>query len=259
MKKILIFLLILSNLTFGAQKMSLDSKEIDKILEQVSKDFDRGNSQKAISTLKKKIAEDPSKIIYKVILGFAYEEMGRKSEAEKEFNEAVELQKKYPFFAENGEKYDVRLLIGIIYFSENDYDETLKWLKQVDDKEFYKSTDEEKGIFLGIVNFQAENYEEAKKYLLQSYAYDKIGASENVLGMIYWGEGNQKEAQKWFLKSASKGNSGGQANLGFLYQMLGDKEKALKWTTKALETAKKEKNTEQVKEIQEMIKSVKNN
>ena len=35
MKKILIFLLILSNLTFGAQKMSLDSKEIDKILEQV--------------------------------------------------------------------------------------------------------------------------------------------------------------------------------------------------------------------------------
>ena len=86
MKKILIFLLILSNLTFGAQKMSLDSKEIDKILEQVSKDFDRGNSQKAISTLKKKIAEDPSKIIYKVILGFAYEEMGRKSEAEKEFN-----------------------------------------------------------------------------------------------------------------------------------------------------------------------------
>ena len=45
--------------------MSLDSKEIDKILEQVSKDFDRGNSQKAISTLKKKIAEDPSKLFIK--------------------------------------------------------------------------------------------------------------------------------------------------------------------------------------------------
>ena len=151
MKKILIFLLILSNLTFGVQKMSLDSKETDKILEQVTKEFDKGNPQKAISTLKKKIAEDPSKIIYKVILGFAYEEMGRKSEAEKEFNEAVELQKKYHFFAENGEKYDVRLLIGMIYLSENDYDETLKWIKQVDDKEFYKSTDEEKGIFLGIM------------------------------------------------------------------------------------------------------------
>ena len=257
MKKILIFLLILSNLTFGAQKMSLDSKEIDKILEQVSKDFDRGNSQKAISTLKKKIAEDPSKIIYKVILGFAYEEMGRKSEAEKEFNEAVELQKKYPFFAENGEKYDVRLLIGVIYFSENYYDETLKWLKQVDDKEFYKSTDEEKGIFLGIVNFQAENYEEAKKYLLQSYAYDKIGASENVLGMIYWGEGNQKEAQKWFLKSSDKGNSGAQANLGSLYYELNDKKESLKWLEKAYETARKDKDTEKMEEIKEMIKDVK--
>jgi len=224
MKKILIFLLILSNLTFGAQKMSLDSKEIDKILEQVSKDFDRGNSQKAISTLKKKIAEDPSKIIYKVILGFAYEEMGRKSEAEKEFNEAVELQKKYPFFAENGEKYDVRLLIGIIYFSENDYDETLKWLKQVDDKEFYKSTDEEKGI---------------------------------VLGMIYWGEGNQKEAQKWFLKSSDKGNSGAQANLGSLYYELNDKKESLKWLEKAYETARKDKDTEKMEEIKEMIKDVK--
>ena len=250
MKKILIFLLILSNLTFGAQKMSLDSKEIDKILEQVSKDFDRGNSQKAISTLKKKIAEDPSKIIYKVILGFAYEEMGRKSEAEKEFNEVVELQKKYPF-------YDVRLLIGMIYLSENDYNDSLKWLKQVDDKEFYKSTDEEKGIFLGIVNFQAENYEEAKKYLLQSYAYDKIGASENVLGMIYWGEGNQKEAQKWFLKSSDKGNSGAQANLGSLYYELNDKKESLKWLEKAYETARKDKDTEKMEEIKEMIKDVK--
>ena len=257
MKKILIFLLILSNLTFGAQKMSLDSKETDKILEQVTKEFDKGNPQKAISTLKKKIAEDPSKIIYKVILGFAYEEMGRKSEAEKEFTEVVELQKKYPFFAENGEKYDVRLLIGMIYLSENDYDETLKWIKQVDDKEFYRSTDEEKGIFLGIVNFRAENYEEAKKYLLQSYAYDKIGASENVLGMIYWEEGNQKEAQKWFLKSSDKGNSGAQANLGSLYYELNDEKESLKWLEKAYETARKDKDTEQMKEIKEMIKDVK--
>mgnify|MGYP002756145219 FL=1 len=170
---------------------------------------------------------------------------------------AVELQKKYPFFAENGEKYDVRLLIGVIYFSENYYDETLKWLKQVDDKEFYKSTDEEKGIFLGIVNFQAENYEEAKKYLLQSYAYDKIGASENVLGMIYWGEGNQKEAQKWFLKSSDKGNSGAQANLGSLYYELNDKKESLKWFERAYETARKDKDTEKMEEIKEMIKDVK--
>ena len=94
---------------------------------------------------------------------------------------------------------------------------------------------------------------------MKSYIYDEDGLSENILGQIYLDEGNQKEAQKWFLKSANKGNSEGQANLGYLYQMLGDKEKALKWMTKALETAKKEKNAEQVKEIQEMIESVKNN
>ncbi len=145
----------------------------------------------------------------------------------------------------------------MIYLSENDYDETLKWIKQVDDKEFYKSTDEEKGIFLGIVNFRAENYEEAKKYLLQSYAYDKIGASENVLGMIYWEEGNQKEAQKWFLKSSDKGNSGAQANLGSLYYELNDEKESLKWLEKAYETARKDKDTEQMKEIKEMIKDVK--
>jgi len=132
-----------------------------------------------------------------------------------------------------------------------------KWIKQVDDKEFYKSTDEEKGIFLGIVNFRAENYEEAKKYLLQSYAYDKIGASENVLGMIYWEEGNQKEAQKWFLKSSDKGNSGAQANLGSLYYELNDEKESLKWLEKAYETARKDKDTEQMKEIKEMIKDVK--
>ena len=188
--------------------------------------------------------------------------MERNSEAEKEFNEAVELQKKYPFFDENGKKQDVKLIIGLIYLGAEDTKNALKWLKQVDDKDFNEILDNQKGLkdyILGILNYKEDNIEEAKKNLLKSYSYDEDCLSENILGQIYIDEGNQKEAQKWFLKSASKGNSGGQANLGFLYQMLGDKEKALKWMTKALETAKKEKNTEQVKEIQEMIKSVKNN
>ena len=191
-----------------------------------------------------------------------YIDMERNSEAEKEFNEAVELQKKYPFFDENGKKQDVKLIIGSIYFGAEDTKNALKWLKQVDDKDFNEIFDNQKGLkdyILGILNYKEDNIEEAKKNLLKSYIYDEDGLSENILGQIYIDEGNQKEAQKWFLKSASKGNSGGQANLGFLYQMLGDKEKALKWMTKALETAKKEKNAEEVKEIQEMIESVKNN
>ena len=76
--------------------------------------------------------------------------------------------------------------------------------------------------------------------------------------MIYLDEGNQKEAQKWLLASANKGSLGGQGNLGSLYYQLGDKKMALEWLQKALETAKKEKNSEQIKEIQETIKEVKN-
>ena len=263
MKKILIFLIILSNLTFGTQNFSANSKVLDKIEAEVTKELERGNNEKAKATLKKSISENPEKSVFlKMMLGMIYIDMERNGEAEKEFNEAVELQKKYPFFDENGKKQDVKLIIGSIYFGAEDTKNALKWLKQVDDKDFNEIFDNQKGLkdyILGILNYKEDNIEEAKKNLLKSYIYDEDGLSENILGQIYIDEGNQKEAQKWFLKSASKGNSGGQANLGFLYQMLGDKEKALKWMIKALETAKKEKNAEQVKEIQEMIKSVKNN
>lgn len=263
MKKILILLIILSNLTFGTQNFSANSKVLDKIEAEVTKELERGNNEKAISILKKSISENPEKSVFlKIVLGMIYIDMERNSEAEKEFNEAVELQKKYPFFDENGKKQDVKLIIGLIYLGAEDTKNALKWLKQVDDKDFNEILDNQKGLkdyILGILNYKEDNIEEAKKNLLKSYIYDEDGLSENILGQIYIDEGNQKEAQKWFLKSASKGNSGGQANLGFLYQMLGDKEKSLKWMTKALETAKKEKNAEEVKEIQEMIESVKNN
>ena len=263
MKKILIFLIILSNLTFGTQNFSANSKVLDKIEAEVVKELDRGNNEKAISVLKKSISENPEKSVFlKIVLGMIYIDMERNSEAEKEFNEAVELQKKYPFFDENGKKQDVKLIIGLIYLGAEDTKNALKCLKQVSDKDFNEILDNQKGLkdyILGILNYKEDNIEEAKKNLLKSYIYDEDGLSENILGQIYIDEGNQKEAQKWFLKSASKGNSGGQANLGFLYQMLGDKEKSLKWMTKALETAKKEKNAEEVKEIQEMIESVKNN
>ena len=263
MKKILIFLIILSNLTFGTQNFSANSKVLDKIEAEVVKELDRGNNEKAISILKKSISENPEKSVFlKIVLGMIYIDMERNSEAEKEFNEAVELQKKYPFFDENGKKQDVKLIIGLIYLGAEDTKNALKCLKQVSDKDFNEILDNQKGLkdyILGILNYKEDNIEEAKKNLLKSYIYDEDGLSENILGQIYIDEGNQKEAQKWFLKSASKGNPGGQANLGFLYQMLGDKEKALKWMTKALETAKKEKNAEEIKEIQEMIESVKNN
>ena len=261
MKKILIFLLLLSNLSFAAQNLPVNSKELDKILDQAFENIDRGNTQKAVAILKKKISEDPSKIIYKAVLGLIYDRLGKKNEAEKEFNEAVKLQEKYPFIAGDGKKYDIRFMIGMFYGFTEDYTSALKWLNQVNEKEYNEMFKDEiwlKDFLLGIFNYNNDNLEEAKKYFLKSYIYDEDGSSENILGMIYLDEGNQKEAQKWLLASANKGSLGGQGNLGSLYYQLGDKKMALEWLQKALETAKKEKNSEQIKEIQETIKEVKN-
>lgn len=211
MKKILVFLIILSNLAFGEQKNPINSRTLDSIIEQVSKDVDRGNTQKAISTLKKKIAENPSESVsLKVMLAMLYEDNGKKKESEKELNEAIELQKKYPFYDEDGKKRDIKLAIGIIYLSMEDYENSLKWLKQADDKDFNELI-EDQGI-----------------------------------------------PKDYFLASANKGNPGGQGNLGYLYYQLGDKKSALEWLQRAFETAKKTKDNDLMKEMQESIKEVKN-
>ena len=261
MKKILIFLLILSNLSFAAQNLPVNSKELGKILDQAFENIDRGNTQKGVSILKKKISENPTEIIYKAILGSIYDGAGRKDEAEKEFDEAVRLQEKYPFIAGDGKKYDIRFMIGMFYGFTEDYTSALKWLNQVDEKEYNEMFKDEpvlKDFLFGIFNYNDNNPEEAKKYLFKSSVYDKDGVSENILGMIYLDEGNQKEAKKWLLASANKGCLGGQFNLGDLYYQLGDKKMALEWLQKAFETAKEEKNSEKMKEIQETIEEVKN-
>ena len=258
MKKLLVFVVILTSLIFGVQGFSqMNSKEFEKVIEKVSEEYDKGNRQKAISMLKEDIQKNPTNVVLKAVLGMLYDDMGKKNESEKELNEAIEMQKKYPFIADDGKKYDIRLLTAIVYMGMEEYEKALKWLSKIDNKNLESGDDI--NFIMGSLNYRLENTEEAKKYLLKSYIKDEEGMSQNILGQIYLAEGNQKEARKWFLESSDKGNSGGQANLGFLYQMLGDKEKALKWMTKALETAKKEKNAEQVKEIQEMIESVKNN
>ena len=261
MKKILIFLVILSNLSFAAQNLPVNSKELGKILDQAFENIDRGNTQKGVSILKKKISENPTEIIYKAILGSIYDGAGRKDEAEKEFDEAVRLQEKYPFIAGDGKKYDIRFMIGMFYGFTEDYTSALKWLNQVDEKEYnemFKNEPELKDFLFGTFNYNDGNPEEAKKYLFKSSIHDKDGVSENILGMIYLDEGNQKEAKKWLLASANKGCLGGQFNLGDLYYQLGDKKMALEWLQKAFETAKKEKNSEKMKEIQETIEEVKN-
>ena len=258
MKKILVFIVILANLVFGVQGFSqMNSKEFEKVMAKVAKEYDKGNKQKALSMLKGEIQKNPSNVRLKVMLGMFYNVMGRKNESEKELNEAVELQKKYPFIADNGKKYDVRLVIGILYIYQTDYKKALQWFSEIDNTTFEKI--DEIDFIMGYLNYRLENTEEAKKYLLKSYIKDEEGMSQNILGQIYLAEGNQKEARKWFLESSDKGNSGGQANLGILYYQQRDKNAALKWLKKSFETAKKEKDQKQMKDIQEIIKEVESN
>jgi len=259
MKKILILTVILVNLILGVQGFSqITSKDFDKIMDKVSKEYDKGNKQKALSMLKKDILKNPSNLELKVFLGMIYEDMGKNNEAEKEFNEAVEMQKKYPFIAGDGKKYDIKLMIGSIYMSAKEYEKALKWFKKVDDK-YMQDAAGLKEYMISTSNYALGNTEEAKKYLLKSYISDKKGDSEDLLGRIYDEEGNQKEALKWYLKAIKKGNSDAQADLGLLYTALGDNRKALQWFRKSLEEAKKEKDTEAIKELQDIIKNIESN
>lgn len=256
MKKILIFLLVLSNLSFATQNLPVNSKEIEKIIDETFENIDRGNTQKAVAILKKKISEDPSKIIYKAVLGLIYDRLGKKNEAEKEFNEAVKLQEKYPFIAEDGEKYDIRFMIGMLYGLTADYTNALKWLNQVNEKEYNEMFKNEiwlKDFLLGIFNYNNDNPEEAKKYFLKSYIYDEDGSSENILGMIYLDEGNQKEALKWYLASIQKGNLWAYDNLAVLYVDLGDYDNAEKLVKKGMELAKNSDDEDLKKEFRETL------
>ena len=181
--------------------------------------------------------------------------MGKNNEAEKEFNEAVEMQKKYPFIAGDGKKYDIKLMIGSIYMSAKEYEKALKWFKKVDDK-YMQDAAGLKEYMISTSNYALGNTEEAKKYLLKSYISDKKGDSEDLLGRIYDEEGNQKEALKWYQASAQKGNLWAYDNLATFYVDLEDYINAEKWARKGLEMAKKSNDKEVIGALQETLDDI---
>jgi len=258
MKKLLVFVVILTSLIFGVQGFSqMNSKEFEKVIEKVSEEYDKGNRQKAISMLKEDIQKNPTNVVLKAVLGMLYDDMGKKNESEKELNEAIEMQKKYPFIADDGKKYDIRLLTGIVYMGMEEYEKALKWLSKIDNKNLESGDDI--NFIMGYLNYRLENTEEAKKYFLKYYNKDAEGDSENILGMIYHDEGNQKEAMKWYLKAIEKNNLDAKINLGVLYAELGDNTKSLQLLRKALSEARKIKDTEKIKVIQESIREIESN
>ena len=60
MKKLLVFVIIMTSLIFGVQGFSqMNSKEFEKVIEKVSEEYDKGNRKKAISMLKEDIQKNP--------------------------------------------------------------------------------------------------------------------------------------------------------------------------------------------------------
>mgnify|MGYP000688455333 CR=1 FL=1 len=77
------------------------------------------------------------------------------------------------------------------------------------------------------------------------------GFSENLLGIIYAKEGNQKEALKWYSAAIEKGNLWAYESLAALYISMGDYKTADKWARKGLELAKNKDDKELLEELQE--------
>jgi len=225
MKKLLVFVVILTSLIFGVQGFSqMNSKEFEKVMEKVSEEYDKGNRQKAISMLKEDIQKNPTNVVLKAVLGMLYDDM---------------------------------LLTGIVYIGMEEYEKALKWLSKIDNKNL--ESGDEINFIMGSLNYKLKNPEEAKKYFLKYYNKDAEGDSENILGMIYHDEGNQKEAMKWYLKAIEKNNLDAKINLGVLYAELGDNTKSLQLLRKALSEARKIKDTEKIKVIQESIREIESN
>ena len=60
MKKLLVFVVILTSLIFGVQGFSqMNSKEFEKVMAKVAKEYDTGNKQRALSMLKEDIQNKP--------------------------------------------------------------------------------------------------------------------------------------------------------------------------------------------------------
>lgn len=257
MKKNLILLVILLNLIFGIQSFSeLSEKEYEKILEPIDKEYEKGNKEKAISMLKEKINENTEDVYLQIILGMYYDENNNIKEADEEFAKAIENAKKNPLKNEKGEKIDVKIVIGTVYSGFEKYEKALKWYKEYEKE---NPNDAIVQYLIGNINLNYGDVEEAKKYYLKSEKEDEDGIVDVALGYIYDEiEGNQKEGIKWYLKGAEKGNLIAHSNLSLLYLGLEDYRKAESWIKKGIELAKKKGDKEEIKKMEEILKSIQN-
>lgn len=243
MRKYTILLVLLLNLGFGIQNFgAMTREEKEKLIEEINTTYEKEDINQSIKLITKYLSEYPNDANYLNLLAEVYENKKNYIEAEKNYLKAIE----------KGNLNAIRNLAGM-YYDQSKNDKALKYYE-----EFLKYAENEYVYFMiGSLHQASGRITEAKKYFLKSAEMNKDGYAENRLGLIYdEDEGNQKEALKWYLKGAEKGNISAQRNLSLFYLELGNYTEAEKWIKKAIENAKKENDLERVKEMEETLKEI---
>ena len=232
-------LLVIANLGLGVQSFSAMTKEEKTKLEKQIDDAYGKNDKKKLETLiTKYVNEFPNNADYLNRLAVLYTNQKNYSEAEKWYLKAIE---KGNFTAISN--------IAYLYFEKKDYEKSIKYYK-----EYQKLVDNpDNYLWIAAAYYEMDDYKNAKEWFLKTIKFEKDGASENRLGLIFSNEGNHKEAIKWYLAAIQKGNLWAYDNLAVLYLNLGDYDASEKLVRKGLELARKENDTEEIKELEETL------
>ena len=237
MRKYLILLVLIANLGLGIQSFSaMTRQERENLEKQISEAYDKDDQKKLLSLVTKYVNEFPNNADYLNKLGVLYDNLDNYSEAEKYYLKAIERG-----------NYNAISNLAYVYYEKEEYEKAIKYYKEY--QKIADNTDNYYWIAAAYDNL--EDYKNAKEWHLKATKYDKDGFSENLLGIIYAKEGNQKEALKWYSAAIEKGNLWAYESLAALYISMGDYKTADKWARKGLELAKKKGDKELLEELQE--------
>ncbi len=98
--------------------------------------------------------------------------------------------------------------LGRYNFNRRDYDDALRWLKELDQRDLDAATAEEVEFKIGFAAFELEDYEQAKKsfYRLKDSESAYAGPTNYYYGHIAYTEGNYQTALESFKKAESDEN-----------------------------------------------------
>ena len=164
----------------------------------------------------------------------------------------IEAEKWYLKAIDNGSFIAISNLANL-YIEKKEYEKSIKYYK-----EYQKVADNtENYLWIGVAYDELEDYKSAKEWYLKSIKFEKDGSPENRLGLIFYNEGNQKEAIKWYNASIQKGNLWAYDNLAVLYLDLGDYDAAEKLVRKGLGLVKGSDDKDIKKEFEETLEMIK--